>query len=227
MDDLDPYAPPEDAPRQKAINPYAPPQTDAAPNARGAFGGFGVWQQDGRAVMYLMGGMLPNRCAVCNAPGHHPVHRTFYWHSPWLYVLLFGGLLVYVVVAAIVRKSASVQYWLCDAHRTRRTIGFAIGWGGFVVCFMAMFQAAFRSSGELFVAAIAGMVVLPIAGGLMARMVRPTRIDDMTVWLAAGEPFVASLPHRPGMGAMGHGFGSPGPGASGYGAQGSHETPVW
>ena len=49
------------------------------------------------------------------------------------------------------------------------------------------------------------MIVLPIVGGLMARVVHATRITDVEVCLKAGEPFVASLPTSPQMGAVGYG----------------------
>src|SRR5262245_29232130 len=76
-------------------NPYAPPMSDPSQGQNAGFHGFGVWQQAGCAVLYCTGAMLPNRCVVCNAPGKHRVQKTFFWHEPWIYVLILGGVLIY------------------------------------------------------------------------------------------------------------------------------------
>lgn len=187
------------------FNPYAPPQDIVAPGTPMAYEGYGVWQQDGQAVLHANGGRLPNRCASCNGHAPHRVSKTFYWHEPWLYILILGGVLIYAIVAQFARKSATVEYWLCDEHRKRRTLGLVLAGVGFTASLVLMFVAAAAQSGPLIVVCVAGMVVLPIVGGLMARMVRATRITDMEVWLKAGEPFVASLPASPQMGAIGYG----------------------
>lgn len=208
------------------FNPYAPPGDMGAPGSPMGFEGFGVWQQDGKAVLYANSGRLPNRCASCNGPGQHRVHKTFYWHEPWLYVLILGGVLIYAIVAQFARKSASVEYWLCDEHRKKRTLGLVLAWVGFLVGFVLMFVAAGAGSGALLGLAFLGMFVPPIVGGLMARMVNAKRITDVEVWLEAGAPFVASLPASPRMGQIGPygGYGGqPGP----MMGQGYQPPPRW
>lgn len=196
-------------------NPYAPPMSDLSQGQHAGFHGFGVWQQDGCAVLYCTGAMLPNRCVVCNAPGKHRVHKTFFWHEPWLYVLILAGVLIYAIVATFFRKSAGVEYWLCDEHRSKRTRGLLIAWLGFVAGLVIMFIGAGATSGATALFGVAVMIALPIVGGIMARTARPTRITDSEVWLKVGEPFVASLPATPQMGSGGYGVP---PGVIGYGA---------
>jgi uncharacterized membrane protein YgcG len=185
------------------FNPYAPPQPMAPTLAPGGFAGVGAWQEQGQVVLFSSGAVLPDRCAVCNAPGKHRVSKTFYWHEPWLYVLIFAGWIVYAIVAMILRKSANVEYWLCDEHRQRRTLGLVLVWTGFIVPFVGMLVAAGASSGALLVVCLVAMIALPIVGALLARGVRPARIDDAQVRLKAGAPFVASLPESPGGGGWG------------------------
>jgi hypothetical protein len=191
------------------FNPYAPPSDLPAPGAPGGFEGYGVWQENGQVALYANSGRLPNRCAVCNGHAQHRISKTFYWHEPWLYLLILAGWLVYAIVAMIVRKSATVEYWLCDEHRKRRTLGLALVWGGFAAGFIGMLVAAGASSGAVAVVFAVVMLVLPIVGGIMAKMVSPARITDVEVRLKAGEAFVASLPASPQMGQLGYG-GRPG-----------------
>jgi hypothetical protein len=187
------------------LNPYAPPASDFSHGQNAGFHGYGVWQQDGCAVLYCTGCMLPNRCVVCNAPGKHRVHKTFFWHEPWLYVLLFTGVLLYAIVVTFFRKTAGVEYWLCDEHRVKRTRGLLIAWLGFAAGFFLMLIAVGVGSPELAILGVAAMIALPIVGSIMARTARPARITDSELWLKAGEPFVASLPATPQMGAGGYG----------------------
>jgi hypothetical protein len=36
--------------------------------------------------------LLPPVCVKCGAPADgKPVEKTFYWHPPWLYVLIFAA----------------------------------------------------------------------------------------------------------------------------------------
>ena len=42
------------------------------------------------------------------------------WHHPALYLIVLAGVLIYVIVALIVRKTARVNIPLCPAHRAKR-----------------------------------------------------------------------------------------------------------
>jgi hypothetical protein len=188
----------------------------AAPGSAMAFDGFGVWQQDGKVVLYANNGRLPNRCVACNGPAQHKVTRTFFWHAPWIYVLILG-VLVYAIVAFLVHKTATVEYWLCDKHRKKRTLSLVLAGVAPLVCFILMLVAIAVDSPAFVIVCVVGMIVLPVVAGLEARMVRPTRIDDVEIWLKAGAPFVASLPTSPRMGVVGYGESQGGVMNQGYG----------
>jgi hypothetical protein len=64
---------------------------------------------------------LPAVCVKCGAPADgKPVEKTFYWHPPWVYVLIFLGLLIYVIVALVMRKQMRVRVPFCRQHAERR-----------------------------------------------------------------------------------------------------------
>jgi hypothetical protein len=60
---------------------------------------------------------LPPRCMRCAAPSTTIRSRKFSWHPQWVTVLLFVGLLPYVIVALILTKKARVEVPLCDRHK--------------------------------------------------------------------------------------------------------------
>ncbi len=122
-------------------NPYAPSRaslkSDDAPS-RGGQSGETVWRNQKLLVM-VPDAALPPRCVKCNGPAEEPTKvRKIYWHHPLLYLLILINLIVYAVVAAIVRKRALVAPGLCAEHKKRRQIGLLIGWGGVVAGMMLM-----------------------------------------------------------------------------------------
>jgi hypothetical protein len=78
-----------------------------------------MWRE-GKVLVMRKGGDLPHRCIECNEPSAAPLRRyKLSWHSPWLYLLLLLALLLYAIVAAIVRKTAVVHVGLCELHQRR------------------------------------------------------------------------------------------------------------
>jgi hypothetical protein len=127
--------------------------------------------------------LLPNRCIKCNAPADQQLKRKLTWHHPALYLLIFISLLIYIVVAVIVRKSATVNVGLCEEHSSARRRNILITWAiGFTA--VASFVAAGLFEEMTF--ALLGMFLLfacAIYGIVTLRVVVPTRIDNYFVWL--------------------------------------------
>jgi len=72
---------------------------------------------------------LPDRCVKCNAPANGVrLRRSLSWHHPVLYVLIFVGVLIYVILAAVLSKRAMIYVGLCAEHFQRRRKRIAIGW---------------------------------------------------------------------------------------------------
>jgi hypothetical protein len=160
----------------------------------------GVWQDKSTLVMSKEAA-LPDRCVKCNSPANGlRLKRNLYWHNPIYYLLIFGGVLLYLIVALIVRKSATVNIPLCEAHLARRRHMLIAGWlvflllgiGGFIVA-IAGNEPTLALLGVL--GFFAGLILLIIA----ARTVIPTRIDDRFVWLKGiNSDYLNGLPQWPG-----------------------------
>src|SRR5579871_4414997 len=72
---------------------------------------------------------LPEVCMRCGAPATVVRSRKFSWQPQWVIVLLFFGLLPYLIVAIILTKRARVEVPLCDTHKNhwRWRLFFLIG----------------------------------------------------------------------------------------------------
>ena len=174
-------------------NPYAPSRASlAGGNARP---GDRVWREE-KVLVLARDGDLPDRCVKCNDPADEPTKtRKVYWHHPGYYAVLLINVILYVIVALIARKTADVNPGLCARHKQKRKLGIWLGWGGFIVGFIAM-SAAFGNNqpglGLLFLIATFALI---ITGMVMSRIVYAKRIDDRYVRLkGCGEPFLADLP---------------------------------
>lgn len=117
--------------------------------------------------------VLPPQCIKCGGPADgKPVERTYYWHHPALYVLILAGLLIYAVVAIVVRKGMKVRVSLCLRHAQRRSIGVTLAW-------------------VLPVVGIADAVILPqlnVDGGVVALIAIALIFTGLVIWAVMGNP---------------------------------------
>ncbi len=172
-------------------NPYAPPV--ASPHGLATPDGAGEIFRDGEILVAKDGALFPDRCVRCNevADGFR-FFKTFYWHLPAWYALVLLSLLIYLVVALVVRKKATFQLALCPRHRSRRQWGFAIGFGLPIVAFMLMMATQENLAFWAFLLALLVGVVVGIIG---TRVLTCKKIDDGYAYLKGAHPqFLASLP---------------------------------
>ena len=164
-----------------AANPYSPPK--AALEARAA----GGYRREGKEAVLPPGGTLPPRCVKCNEAALQPMKpRKLYWHHPGWFLLVFVNVLIYIIVALIVRRRAEVTYGVCAKHRLRRRVFIAVGWIGFVLSLMVIVVNPLAGLGGVLVAALAGIIG--------SRLAYPSRITKEEVRLrGCGEAFLASL----------------------------------
>jgi hypothetical protein len=159
----------------------------------------GIWR-DGNLLVYWPGAQFPARCLKCNAQAApKPFKKTLYWHPPWVYLLIFVHLFVYVIVGLITRKSAKFSGGFCPGHLQRRRIGIAIAVFGGLGGFAGMILGAMEDSPALAVLAGLGMIVSIIVGAVMARLLSVQRIEQGYVYLKGVHP--AFLHHFPSVGA--------------------------
>jgi hypothetical protein len=173
-------------------NPYAPPRADIDFHA--GFGGSGAYlrREGDLVVIPVQGAVFPPRCVVCNSPANHRLRRKLYWHPPGYYALICIGVLIYAVVALIVRKSTEFEVGLCDEHSGRRRTWILLGWLGVPACFVGAILLA-QTAPELM---LLGMLVafgLMIAAIVMVNFVTVRRIDGGQAWIKVGRRFLDSL----------------------------------
>lgn len=180
-------------------NPYAPSQASLAGAAVTPSDNGGAWR-DGKVLILTPDASLPGRCVRCNEPSEEPTKsRRLYWHSPWLYALIALNILIYAIVAVIVRKKAIVAPGLCSQHKKHRRYSIALAWilliAGFAVLVMG-------TSGEMPLAALGGFLLFLaaiIVSATFTRIVRAKRIDAQYVRLkGCGAAFLDSMPPFPG-----------------------------
>src|SRR5438105_154087 len=106
------------------VVPYATPvqYQPAGPQA--------AWRE-GVTLIVTTQASLPPRCVKCNADvvDGWRWRKSLYWHHPALaLMIIFPGLLIYAIVALIVRKKAVVEASLCPVHRANRNTKVATAW---------------------------------------------------------------------------------------------------
>lgn len=189
--------------RNDDFNPYSPPTAAIEP----AFGGLAseddtkVWR-DGNELVVLVDAPLPPRCVKCNRPVHGTIKlRTFYWHSPWLFLLVFINLLIAMIVMVIVRKKSSHPAALCDEHAKYR---WQVILGAWAVALAAPFIGVAISGvgdfGGILGACIAVLLILGalVFGSTKGRVMLSRRIDKKIArFSGCGDEFLRALPNLP------------------------------
>jgi len=160
--------------------------------------GANLWRR-GRTLVMARDALLPARCVKCNAPAPGSgLKRSLSWHHWGIYLLILVALLVYVIVALIVRKQAKIVVGLCERHRQQRRVFLGVAW---VVSLLGVagIVYGFATNPPL---AIFGFLIVLVGvciGNFGARVVYATRIDDRHIWLGGtcGD-FLKDLPEWPG-----------------------------
>lgn len=181
-------------------NPYAPSRASlkvTEPVAR-ADGGSAVevWR-DANVVIMLPGAQMPRRCVKCNEPAHEPTKaRKLYWHHPAVYLLVLLNVVIYAIIAAVIRRKAFVNAGLCVEHKRRRRIALTFAWTGSLTGIVLMYFGMASSLGVW--GAVLGLllILVSVLGGMIfARIVYAKRIDPSYVRLkGCGVAFLDSLP---------------------------------
>ena len=141
-----------------------------------------VWR-DGPTLVVRKETVLPPRCVKCNAPAEgRPIRKMYYWHQPLLYLLIFAGVLIYAIVALIVRESGVVHVNLCPKHRSQRVWSMLAAWLLVPTGLVCLIAGAANESGLI---AISGLIALigGIVFAFLAQLLRPSKIDRFYVWL--------------------------------------------
>lgn len=177
-------------------NPYAPSRASLAGAATTpAEGSGGAWR-DGTVLVLSPDASLPHRCVKCNEPAEEPTKsRRVYWHSPWIYLLILINILIYAVVALIVRRRAVIAPGLCSTHKSRRRTGMAISWTLLLAGAALMFMGVRSSSPGAGLGGVLLILVGVVVSSSVTRILRAKRIDARYVRLkGCGAAFLDSVP---------------------------------
>lgn len=176
-------------------NPYQP---SAASLHVGQHSSDGAYWRENDLLVTDLHAVLPPRCIKCGALARLPMkEHTYQWHHRALLLVLVLNLVIYAVIAAIVRKRAKVTAGLCDAHTARRTRDIRIAWGAALAGLVMVIAAVSADWGWL--AACGGVVMVGayIGGAMVARTLMPVRIDARRAMLKGCAPaFLHQLPTR-------------------------------
>jgi hypothetical protein len=160
----------------------------------------GVWRR-GNSLVMTRGAHLPDRCIRCNTASNlRRIKRTLHWHHPAIYLTILAGLLVYVIVALVVRKRAEVEVSICPADLTSRRVKIALAWL-FWLSFFGSFMvlASLQAPDWMWAVVPPVLLIIGLIFTIMSRLVKPAKIDEKQVWLRGiCAPYLAALPEWPG-----------------------------
>ena len=153
----------------------------------------GVRAVGAELVIEQPGAPLPPHCVKCGAPTERPpLAQTYAWHSPLVYFLL-PSLLLYLIVALIVRKQIQLAVPLCEEHAKKRKTALTVGglmMAASIPVGIAVGQLG-RGGSMALPALIVGALLFFVGGIIVAvggRVLVPTRIDNQTATFTGASP---------------------------------------
>jgi len=164
-------------------------------------GQFAGYWRDGKRVGMDRNALLPDRCFKCDEPADGYRRTVKLTHVPLGTEMMVGA------IAYAFAKQAKVEIGLCERHRSSRAVNialFSLAVLGLSIFVFTQVRATDLVLPLLATAGLMGGVIGLIYAAVGTRLVRATRITDTHIWLkGAGEPFLASLPDAPAVGAGG------------------------
>ena len=154
-----------------------------------------VWRSK-KDLVVSHGAEMPDRCVRCNAPAQgRRLKRRLYWHHPAIYLLILCSLLIYIIVALVVRKRAEVEIGLCQQHLVKRKRDIALSWALAILGVALIVGSISFENGW---AGLAGGIVLLgalIYAAVATPIVSAKRIDKDHLWMrGACREFLESFP---------------------------------
>lgn len=184
-----------------STNPYQSPGSPQSPashmDARAQAGVQGLWRDGTKLVMHK-NAQLPDRCVKSNEPTTARLKRKLQWHHPAIYLTICAGLLIFVIIALILTKRATIYIGLSEQWLARRRTRIWIAWGIFLVSvlvFAAGIVGIDSGFGALILLGVVLFLTAAVYGAMGARMVYASRMTDEYLWINGVHPdFLAPLP---------------------------------
>jgi hypothetical protein len=159
--------------------------------------------RQGNRLVVPKGATLPSYCVKCGQPvTGEPFKKTFFWHNPLLFLLVLINVLVYAIVAMILRKRFDLAVPMCPEHLQRRKNLLIATWVlglGFIPGGILAGSLIHDSDTGVAVGFLIAFLLLIAAfvTGSMSLIMRPREITDTTATFSGVcEQFLALLPSR-------------------------------
>ena len=138
---------------------------------------------------------LPDICLKSNVPATRRLKRKLQWHHPAFALTLLISPLIYIVIALIMTKRATIHVPMTEEWFTRRKTRMLIAWsvcGLGLLCFVAGIALAASTDTEEFLFLLIPGIFLLIGAALYGqyacRMIWPKRITNEYLWLNGVHP---------------------------------------
>lgn len=133
----------------------------------------------GRALIAPVRCELPRVCVFTGGTEDLVrVKQRLAWHHPAIYLGVFAGILVYVVLALALRKTADVTYSMTKTEEKRRRLWHLANWGIFLSAILWLVLAASWEWPWLYWLAPVSIVTSIVVYFLKVRLLYPQKITD-------------------------------------------------
>jgi hypothetical protein len=175
-------------------NPYNAPKSSSKISAASPGSNQGIWR-DGKKLVVHKQAVLPPICVKTNEPSQRKIKRKYYWHHPAVYLAILVQVLIYIILAMVVRKKHELEVPITEQTGAKRRNGIAIGWvlalaaiALFVGSIAWMLQPGNEANAgygviALFLAAFM-LVAGSIIGSRAAAILTPKRMTESATWFA-------------------------------------------
>lgn len=149
-----------------------------------------MWQLGSKRAAFLIGTPFPQRCVRCNQPSVKTMDGQVAWYPKWIWFLLIVGLMPAIILGMLLRKTARVNYGLCQSHLDSHMLGLGVLLLGACTPLMAFFV----KDSAIVMGIFLTFPFVILAGALMRQHVTAKHVGERVVIVSAGQPFIASLP---------------------------------
>lgn len=155
----------------------------------------------GKEVVVHKNAMMPERCVKCNDQiigydGGGFTRQKYRWHNPLVYIALISPL-IYLILAAVLSQSATVDVPLCHQHmEEKNNTGRNLLITGAGTAFAVFFFGAMGYVGFAFLLCFAAVIGLPLAYNYFCKPLQISKIENDYVYLkGANEEYISQFPY--------------------------------
>lgn len=159
--------------------------------------GGSIWREGKDLVIRQGVSRLPPSCVKCGLPAEDRVTSKLYWHSPWVYLAILANILIYAIIAMIIRKTITLEVPLCGEHRKQRTRMRWLTAGSLIAAVALPVALVATDQGVLAVTGAVLFVILAVAFSTKARLLVPRYIDtEIAKVRGPCDAFLEQFPRR-------------------------------